>query len=83
MWVCKCAGVMCGCPHINTTNKCLVFNVSLHAPSPPVAIETRAPVNMAAEYITLTTPTKTHHVFMNIKETFELMETLTKIAIQE
>ncbi|KAL5499467.1 hypothetical protein EMCRGX_G010893 [Ephydatia muelleri] len=41
--------------------------------------------NMAAEYITLTTPTKAHQfsMFMNIKETFELMETLTKIAIQE
>ena len=40
---------------------------------------------MAAEYITLTTPTKAHpfSMFMNIKETFELMETLTKIAIQE
>ena len=78
---------MCGCPHINTTNKCLVFNdkpgtFSLHAPSPPVAIETRAPINMAAEYITPTTPSKAHHMIMNIKETFELMETLTKIAIQ-
>ena len=32
---------------------------------------------MAAEYITLTTPTKAHQfsMFMNIKETFELMET--------
>eukprot|EP00731_Ephydatia_muelleri_P012571 Em0006g1465a len=41
--------------------------------------------NMAAEYITLTTPTKAHQfsMFMNIKETFELMETLTKIAIQD
>ena len=36
-------------------------------------------------YITLTTPTKAHQfaIFMNNKETFELMETLTKIAIQE